>query len=158
MCQVGKLFIVETNELISCSTSLVEAEMSDRKCKSLELLGITHVHRRSLAAKCEHKPANIFSPKYPFKKLFNHVIWQPNTSLYVLIYHYNFHKRRSFKFILYSLYFLFIFANFIRLLSSNYFSNQFRNSLNQFKTFQSNIEYMYEVSFKLLKSIFHLLN
>lgn len=33
-CQVGKLFIVETNELISCSTGLVEAEMSDRKCKS----------------------------------------------------------------------------------------------------------------------------
>lgn len=35
VCQDAKLFMTETNELISCSTSPgVEAEMSDRKCKS----------------------------------------------------------------------------------------------------------------------------
>lgn len=30
----GKLFMIETNELISCSASRVGAQMSDRKCKS----------------------------------------------------------------------------------------------------------------------------
>lgn len=35
VCQDGKLFMTETNELISCSTSPGRGtEMSDRKCKS----------------------------------------------------------------------------------------------------------------------------